>query len=406
MENDCKTVLLNFFYTKENLNIFVVRKDWKERNIFDTKPIILKSKINVKNIEYVVDRLAKDVSITRRRKEVNDISLDFFYELGTKIFTDELYQLIKGYDGIYFVPFKKLHNLPLHAMLLPNGNTVIDEYMISYLPSASSIQLIRYQNNNIVDSPREALVVGVDGSNDDPLFLTEATQVTNQLDHFGIKTCILKDRAANKKEVLNNLKNKNIVHFSTHGHFPELFPENLETSQKLDELINNVKNKDLVFSKGIPQIPEASVSSGIELYYTGTREILTVDEIKNLSSNIDGTQIEILVSTACLVGRSENRLGDELVGVTRSLLYLGVCNIISAMFKVYKKVTVPRTFLGKKSKTSTPSFARFYYLWLEEKMSKSRAFQKYIQEIKSKDNSIDYSHPFFWFSYTYTGILE
>lgn len=404
MKGNCKNVMLNFFYEKEDLTVFVIRKDLEERNIFDTRPVVLKSKVNVKEIEYVADKLADDVSIIRRRKEINNIDVGFFYELGAKIFTDELYSLIEGYHGIYFVPFKKLYNIPLHAMLLPNGNAIIDEYMISYLPSASSLELIRYQNDSVMSYPKEALVVGVDGSHNDHLFSKEALQVTNQLNQLGVKTCMLSNDNASKENVILNIKNKNIIHFSTHGHFPELFPDDYGLSKEIDNIIDEFGKKS--YTEEIPVIPEASVSSGIEFYYTDEREILTVDELKGLSLDINGAQIEILVSTACLIGRSEHKQGDELIGVTRSLLYLGVCNIISAMFKVYKKVTVPRTLLGNKLKASSPSFARFYYLWLEEKMTKSRAFQKYIQEIKSKDNSIDYSHPYFWFSYTYTGILE
>ena len=100
--------------------------------------------------------------------------------------------------------------------------------------------------------------------------------------------------------------------------------------------------------------------------------------------------------SGCVTGNSENKPGDELIGLTRALIYAGAKTLIVSLFHTFKQIT---------AKYLTPNirFAKFYQLWKKENMSKGQAFQEYIKIIKSQE---EYRHPYYWFQFILVGNLD
>ena len=100
---------------------------------------------------------------------------------------------------------------------------------------------------------------------------------------------------AAKNTVVENI-NKDILHFSCHGYFNNTDP----------------------------------LSSGIELQDS----ILTAREIFDLRLNS-----ELVTLSACQTGLNESKPGDELIGLTRSLIYAGAASVIVSLWSVDARST-------------------------------------------------------------------
>lgn len=144
-------------------------------------------------------------------------------------------------------------------------------------------------------------------------------------------------------EILKNLGH-DILHFSCHGYFD---------------------NKD-------------PLSSGIVL----KNDVLRAEKIFEL--NLDS---ELVTLSACETGISENKPGDELIGLTRAFIYAGVPSLIVSLWDV--------------SAFTTKELMREFYTNLKNGDQKALALQKAQVTIMSK-----YKHPFFWAPFILIGDWE
>lgn len=390
------TVLLEFFFIHDEFYTFVITPN-------EEQPLVLKSKIQAKEIENIVAKLQEELAALRSKSEIDKINIDYFYDLGRKIFTQELYQIIKDYEGIYLVPFKGLHQLPIHAFLLPNGNSIIDEFIIAYLPSASILKYLKYQDKHLNQPEKKALLVGVDARNDEAIFKLEVQRIAEKLEKIKVPVDLKLAKSATKMAISSELFQHNILHFSTHGYFstPSIDTELYrEQSKSLIHILKTQQFQDRISLK--PSTIDVASNAGLELYNDFSDNRLTVRDITNSLLLSENTMVELFVTTACLTARTKNKLGDELLGISRSLLHGGVCSMIVTLFEVYKKVTTPKQKSSLAKEWEYASFFKFYDLWLKENYTKAKAFQEYIKGIK---NNTKYKHPFFWFSYIYIGII-
>jgi len=234
-------------------------------------------------------------------------------------------------DLIYFVPYDQLHYLPLHALLL-NREPLIKNYQVVYTSGASLLQFSRSNNDYLL---RKCTAYGVALGNDEKEFLEEAEKVANI---FGTKPAI----DVTKEQVLQSLSS-DILHFSCHGYFNY----------------------------------EDPLSSGIVLK---DNEILTAREI--FSQKIKS---KLVTLSACETGISENKPGDELIGLTRSLLYSGAQSVVVSLWSA--------------SSLATLKIMIEFYTNLRTGNNKATALQKaqlkIKQELGERYGNIG-AHPFFW----------
>jgi CHAT domain-containing protein len=187
-------------------------------------------------------------------------------------------------DIIWFVPHDFLHYLPLHAVKL-NGQYLIDRNPVCYTPSAS---VMKYCHQKRKGQRETALILG------DPLiYTTDQTLSIQALFQPGHAELHIED--ATKDLLTNKLKAAkaeiDILHIACHGKF----------------------NRDQARQSGI-QLQDGK---------------LTAEEIFGLELNAD-----LVTLSACESGINENQPGDELIGLTRALIYAGTPSVIVSLWEV------------------------------------------------------------------------
>jgi tetratricopeptide (TPR) repeat protein len=231
---------------------------------------------------------------------------------------------IRG-SHLIVVPHGVLHSLPFHAML--NGNRyLIDEFTISYAPSAGVYALCQRRNSR---ASGEALVLGVPDERA-PLIEEEVRRVAEALP--GSKLVL----GAEKADEALRAKGVNFkwVHIATHG----------------------------VFRQDSPMF------SGIRL----GASYLNLFDLYQLKLDA-----ELVTLSGCATGLNAVSTGDELLGLTRGLLYAGAQSLLLTLWDVNDE--------------STAEFMTEFYKRLAGTADRAAAYQKTILALREK-----YPHPYYW----------
>ena len=85
-------------------------------------------------------------------------------------------------------------------------------------------------------------------------------------------------------------------------------------------------------------------------------------------------------------GLNESKPGDELIGLTRSLIYAGAASVIVSLWSVYDR--------------STQELMLEFYKLLKNGIDKATALQQAQIKIMQKE---EYSHPYFWAPFILVG---
>ena len=315
-----ETVLLEYFVTDKEIFIFVVSSKDK--------------KLHVKAIKLPAEELDKYVSYFSR--EVADYDPKGKSVSGAWLgLSDYLIKpvsdLITGHELVYFVPYGQLHYLPLHALEL-EGEPLIKNYAVAYAPSAS---LIKFCQNKGSGKLQTCAAFGVALKNQENLEKIVDDTAKGVANLFGTEA--FNNYSATKEKVLQEIGDKDIVHFSCHGYLDQNDP----------------------------------LSLGVVLY---NEEILTAKEIFNLKLNA-----EIVSLGACQTGVSERSLGDELVGLTRAFLYAGTPSLIVSLWSV--------------KASTTKELILEFYKQAKNGVDKATALQIAQKKIMTQEK---YSHPYYW----------
>ncbi|MEM1323105.1 MAG: CHAT domain-containing protein [Bacteroidota bacterium] len=373
--------LLEFFITEKEVFTFIVRPKVPELNIDDSTPIVLKHPIASAEIEAVVNELKQHYQQINEYSEGSsslqalanfidqELDLSAFYELGEKLFTKDLMEALSDFDAIYIVPFGSLHYLPLHAMKY-QGKYLIDWFKIAYLPSASVLQYI--QQDRPPKFTKRVLLCGVDSTGDMRHFGWETDQIAQLEVWKDYQISYLKNEESTKTKFLEHCADCAVIHISSHGHFAQHDP--------LDSGAVLYGNYSLRYRKG-----EGFEKEDYDFLLT----------VKDIFEKIK-LHTDLFVMSGCVTGDSEYKSGDELIGLTRAIMYAGAKSMIVTLFPTIKNVT---------SLPSQPAlqFARFYDFWMGQKEYKVTAMQKFIQSIKSQS---PFHAPHFWMPYLLVGNME
>ena len=187
-------------------------------------------------------------------------------------------------DLLWFVPHDVLHYVPMHALSL-NGAPLIDRHPVCYSPSSS---VMRYCEGKRKGSRRTALVMG-DSRGDLPHAREEASSVS---DLFVTEPRLGPD--VTKSNFLRDLDQQDIdvIHVACHGSF----------------------------DAGDP------LASRILLH---DESDLTALEIFGLRLRAD-----LVTLSACQTAVNERRPGDELIGLTRALIFAGTPSAVVSLWAV------------------------------------------------------------------------
>ena len=202
-------------------------------------------------------------------------------------------------DLIWFVPHDVLHRIPLHALLL-DGEEVIARSPVVYSPSAS---VMRYCQGKRRSERRGGLVLS-DSRPDRPLAHAREQAVTVGLAfpstevqiHFGTDATVdtLTAGLASRPEGLA------VLHLACHGQFDASDP---------------MRAALLLAPRSGDNSPE------------GGR--VTARDLMGMH-----LPVNLVTVSACESGVTSRLVGDELVGLTRALLYAGASSVVVSLWAV------------------------------------------------------------------------
>ncbi len=370
-----KIALIEYFSTTEKIYIFVVCQE-------DNEPVVIEAGIPNKHLKRCRDMLFgnKKEGLIGCFQVINPeksfrTDLTFFYDLGKELIHKCL-EYVKGYDTLCLVPHGWLHHLPIHALKCEDGQYLIEKFKIVYSPSATVIKYCQGKNkarekDKMRVTERSCLALGT-GMADDPeslkeSFREEARYVGNEI--FGQKGICKIDEKASKSYFITNCKNKDVLHIACHGFFDQINPLKsgllLSDGKRLPEL-NIAKNQSQVIQDKI---------------------LLSAEEVFNMDMSS-----ELVVLSACVTGVNENRPGDELMGLTRALLYAGTPSVIVSLWNVYTDSTLQL-------------MKSFYKYWMgsENAVSKVEALQKAQLDMLRNSVNDSWRHPYHWAPFVLVG---
>lgn len=252
----------------------------------------------------------------------------------------------KKINKVIIVPTGFLGLLPLHAAWREEKGKrryALDNIAFSYIPSARSLY---YAKHIAETTSRPESLLAIKGPKLSKDSYEEIEQIYSMFDVN--KTLILNHDETNLSEIMAELTKHQIAHFLCHGKF------NFDNPRK--SCLNILKD-----------------------------DVLTMDDLLEL--NIPGARMAIL--SACETGIPDHLLPDEVISLPSALLHAGFAGTIASLWSVSQKST-------------TELMSRFYHQWINEGKEPSIALRD--AQIDTRDNSNEYSHPFYWAAFYLTGV--
>ncbi|MEO3876190.1 CHAT domain-containing protein [Nonomuraea sp. B12E4] len=192
-------------------------------------------------------------------------------------------------DLVYLVPHDVLHLLPLHAVPVDGGIPLARRNPVVVTPSAAVLQYCLAKRTN---RRRDTALIIADPPSERPLAFAreQAYAIAETLG----PARVLVGEAASRTDLRAALAAPEapaILHFGAHGAFD----------------------------------PAEPMRSGIEL----ADGRLTAQDILGMTLDVD-----LVTLVACETGISDRRPGDELIGLTRALLYAGASSALVTLWRV------------------------------------------------------------------------
>jgi CHAT domain-containing protein len=252
------------------------------------------------------------------------------------------------------IPHRELHYIPF-AAFSDGSNYLLDDYMITYLPSASSLPFI---DENARDTGGTPLIMGNPTTGDyditsslatqrdqlGPLpFAEEETEVIAKL--LGVDPYFQIN--ATETLVKQRARSTSILHFAAHGLFNPTVP--------LNSLVALAPDK---------------TNDGW----------LTVSEVYGL----DLSNADLIVLSACETQIGQLTAGDEFVGLTRAFFFAGAPTVIASLWSVEDK--------------STALLMEQFYAHRLEGMGKGEALRQ-----AQLDTRKQYPNPYYWAGFVLSG---
>ena len=272
----------------------------------------------------------------------------------------------KDCDLLCIAPHGALHSIPFHALRWNENEYIIQKFGVCYIPSASTLRYCQAKNlgrsQSLNFKPDKCIVV-CSGAKKDYMKFEEDIDLLSQ--YKWTNMVALRAFQSVKPSVVDNISNKDIVHFACHGLFlGDKNQDPLESGLLLSADNGPLENPNIVIEAD-PQERQ--------------KYFLSAKEIFNISLNAN-----LVTLRACSSGRTTVRSGDELMGLTRALLYAGTPSLLVTLWDVHIE-------------SSRMLLSEFYRLWLDETkgLQKWQALQQaQISFIQRKGEK--YSHTYHW----------
>jgi CHAT domain-containing protein len=275
-----RTLLAEYFISGDLTLLFLVRADYEQPVI---EAIFLSAEAT---LHFARESFSGDHS-------ARSVDFDAFQERFGSLVAPIADHCEEG-DVVWFVPHGPLHYLPLHALSV-DGRYLIERNPVCYTPSAS---VMRYCKAKRTGRQERALVVG-DSRGDLAHAHEEALTVAGL---FGAHPYLreettkatIRDMLARGGEALD------VLHFACHGQFDA----------------QDALRSGILLAPGPADAEELDAT-------------LTAEELATVRLRAD-----LVTLSACESGVNEHRPGDELIGLTRALIYAGTPSVIVSLWRV------------------------------------------------------------------------
>ncbi|MFH1373431.1 MAG: tetratricopeptide repeat protein [bacterium] len=245
-----------------------------------------------------------------------DQSVEGFLGLG-KLLLDPVVEQLKDMRLLYIVPHGYLHYFPFHAMRIRiDGATkhCAERFEVTYLPSASTLPFCRRNNPARQEDTRitSPLVCGTWARDDRGRYQKSVQQEAEAIGKL-LNVNALTGTDCSRVRVLDEMRQCDCIHLAAHGYM--------------------VVSEDTMASTGVlltdgrdfPQRPHKD--RFLETIDSGA--FLSAREWMNLS-----LRCRLITLSSCEIGRAEIKPGDELIGMTRSLLHSRAPSILHSLWPV------------------------------------------------------------------------
>jgi CHAT domain-containing protein len=242
---------------------------------------------------------------------------------------------------VVIVPHGLLHYVPFAA--LTDGRRYFgDEHAVSYLPSASTLPILRRRINH---SGQQVLTIAQSQAHGLPALRYADEEARSVAKLYGTQP-LLTGRAT-REGFLKRASAYNMLHIAAHA-------ELNATSPLFSRILLSPANND---------------SGAIE-----------VREIYGMAL----TRTNLVVLSACETQLGTQSKGDDIVGLNRAFIYAGASSVIASLWTVDDE--------------ATSVLMRSFYGHLKRGMSKAAALQAAQAATRAK-----YPHPYYWASFVLTG---
>jgi CHAT domain-containing protein len=306
-----RVVLAEYFTVEDRTLLFIVRNDFDE-------PKVIEIPVGTEAIqEFVIKHFQQEIQeeknaegqVVKRTvvrttgnkvRNLDEVAYQSFFEpfVTPLVSNSPKGDLVTEKDDIiWLVPHNFLHYLPLHALKV-EGCYLIERNPVCYTPSASVMQ---YCYGKRKERRENALVLGISDGNpplpqarEEALMVAKLFNTEPYLNERATKS-LVKDKLIQERESFD------VLHFCCHGRF----------------------RQDDALKSCIVLAPEGEDKDDDEQWK------LTAEEIFSLQMKAD-----LVTLSACETGINENRPGDELIGLTRALIYAGTPSVIVSLWEV------------------------------------------------------------------------
>ena len=256
------------------------------------------------------------------RKNLEEIYQEIFAPIREKLKTPHL----------VIVPYGSLHSLPFHA-LFDGQRFLVETFKISYAPSAS-IHAICQRSIDAHTGP--SLILGIEDPRV-PFILQEVEAVAAVVPEAEIRL----GSNANEQALREDGARSQIVHIASHGYFRQDNP-----------MFSAIRLAD-------------SYLSLYDLYHMQL-------------------PVNLLTLSGCVTGLDVIAEGDELIGLSRGLLYAGARSMLLSLWDVDDR--------------STAEFMKSFYSHLFEEQDRAQALRHAMLELRRL-----YPHPYYWAAFRLIG---
>jgi CHAT domain-containing protein len=280
-------VLAEYYAYEDQILLFMGRSDLAE-------PHVAKITIPLKDVrQFALAHFAASGDHTRvRQLDLNE------WQSAMAPLVEPIAAVAEEGDVVWLVPHDVLHHLPLHALQV-EGRYLAERNPTCYTSSAS---IMKYCKGKRKGTRHRALVLG--DSRDDLRYACEEAHLVadmfNTVAHLG--------KGATKALVRHTLETEgtdvDVWHFACHIYFDGEQPLKSAIVLAPDKSVNPRHGHDREWN-------------------------LTVEEIFGLQFNAD-----LIVLSGCTSGVNDRRPGDELIGLTRALIYAGTPSVIASLWVV------------------------------------------------------------------------